>query len=228
MQTSILKISEIKINEKIYPREKLNKGIVHEYVRDMKKGDKFPPIYAALFNKKYYLVDGRHRLEAKEILGEKHIEAEVKTNFPDMSDIFLASVRANIRHGLRLTERDRLKIAYQLKDMKYDVADISKLIGISVRKLDTQIQYQLSQLVFKQKMKDKEYPEKLTFKERPNVQIESIVDEKEVIATMEENREELQIIYLKEIYNYLKGQKFSVKNQKIKKLLNKIRKVARI
>jgi len=225
MRKSTLKIKDIRIKKEIYPRNRVNQSLIDEYVRDMKKGDIFPYIYVALFKGNYYLIDGRHRLEANKFLGEEFITAEIKNNFTNFGDMLLASYRANAKRGLKLNERDKLKVAYTLKDLKYEAVDISNLTGISANKIEKFSINQISKNIFEQKLKDKKLPEKLKFIEPKGKETgEGIVDtEKQRKLT----KDELQIDELKEIYNYFKNHKFNIKNKEIFKLIINIKKVLR-
>lgn len=225
MEKTILPIRQIKVDEKLYPRKTVDKGTVKEYVESMKRGDVFPPIDVALYKGKYYLIDGRHRLEANEERGEKYVQAEIRKNIPDFDSMFLAAIRANLNHGLRLKEVDKLKIAQQLKDMKYDVEDISRMVGLSVEKFEKTLHFKASDIIFKTKVANGELPRKLTEKVKRGSEIKEIVDNKEVKRMVDKNKDFFQISQLKEIYSYLKAEKFNLKNKRIKTLLAKIRKV---
>lgn len=133
MRTKILKISDIIVEDKYYPRVEPSESLIKEYAKLIEKGTLFPPIQVALFKKKYYLVDGNHRLNALASLGEDYVNCEVRTNFPSMDDIYIASIKANLKHGRRLTQRDKEKIALTMKEMQFKVEDIAAMTGISVK-----------------------------------------------------------------------------------------------
>jgi hypothetical protein len=143
-----LKIKEIEISEKLYPRKELNEKLVREYVDCMQRGDIFPNLYVAYFKKRYYLIDGRHRLEALELLGDKFATCDVKDNFAKFDDIYLASVRANLKHGLRYTKLDRIKIALKLKELRFEIEDISKLVKIDIKELEKLGYYKATKVSF--------------------------------------------------------------------------------
>ena len=136
MKNQILKLTDVYVDNEIYPRQSHSQAVVNRYKKDMKFGAIFPPIHIAKFKGKYYLVDGLHRLKAKEDLGEEYINAEVQDNLTTKLDIYLASIRANLRHGKSLSVKDKLKVAKQLRKMKVDMESISKLLHINDKDLE--------------------------------------------------------------------------------------------
>ena len=227
MKESILKIKDIVIDERIYPREKLSDLTIRDYCNAMSQGDSFPPIYVAFFQKRHILIDGRHRIEAKRFLGEQYIQARIQNNFPDMQSIFLASIRANQKHGKPLTEQDKWKVALGLKRFRIETVDISKLTRISVKRLDRVFLGKMRRLTvgeIKDKVRVKEYPAVITEKMRKKEDIE-LVDKKEMKRLEEENRTEWQIAELTDIHNYLKNEKFDIYNDELVKWVRNIKKI---
>lgn len=130
----LIKIKDIEIPENLYPRNSINAMAIEEYAEAMKRGVKFPPIVVAQKefdqNKKFILIDGRHRIEAVEMNGGDHIQAQVYKGLSD-KDIYLMSIDLNSKHGIRLTRNDKLmKVIPRLEKMKVDVVKISQLTGI--------------------------------------------------------------------------------------------------
>jgi len=224
MRKSILKIKDIVIEEKLYPRVKPNDRIINSYIKDMKKGDVFPHLFIGLFKGKNYLVDGRHRLEAYKTLGEKYVNCEIKTNFTDFDDMFLAAFRANMAHGIRLNKNDKLRVANILTNMKYDVGDISKLTGITIKKVESVVKGKIRHVLIKDKIKSGEMPEVISDK-LPDKEHIKIVDDKEIKKLEEANKEEFQLYQLNEIYSYIKSEPFDLQNTKIENLLKRIKKI---
>ncbi len=225
MRASILKIDDIILKKELYPRVKPNDRIITSYIKDMEKGDKFPPLYVALYKKKYYLVDGRHRLEAyKSILPqeERFVSCEIKTNFTDFAEMFLASFRANMAHGNRLKQEDKLKVANILSNMKYDIEDISKLTGITLKKVESAVKGKIHHVLIKDKIRSGQLPdvvrEKLSNKEPVK-----IIEDKEIKKIEEANKDEFQLYQLNEIYNYLKKEEFNLEYKGIGAWLKKIK-----
>lgn len=223
MRKSILKIKEIVIEDKLYPRVKVSDRIIRDYVKDMKKGDVFPVLYVGLFKGKNYLIDGRHRLEAYRSLGEKYVQCEIKTNFTSFDDMFLAAFRANAGHGFRFNKSDKMKVAHILGEMKYNVGDISKLTGIKVKNIESAIKGKVTHILIRDKLRTGDTPEIIREK-MPEKEKIKLVDDKEIKKLEEANKEEFQLYQLNEIYSYFKEEEFVIDNKKIEDLLRKIKK----
>ena len=93
MKTKIMRISELKRDEKIYPRDNIDYSLMLTYAKAMESGSKFPPITVTHYNEIYYVVDGWHRLEALEDNGETHTECEIIFNLKTMKEIYVESVK---------------------------------------------------------------------------------------------------------------------------------------
>lgn len=215
MEEKILKIKDICIVEKIYPRKSLNEGLVKFYSKNIKKGDKFPNVFVAYFEKKHILVDGRHRLEAYKSNGEDYIKADIKNNFPSMNDIYVASIRANLKHGLRFSIQDRIKIAYTMADMKFHTADIFKISGISENKIQFKKSQKFKHILIKDRVDTGKFPKKITEKV-PEQKLTPIIDEKEH-----------QIYELNNIIDFFREGDFDLSDSKVSKLIRRIKKSLR-
>ena len=222
MKNAILKIREIEIDEKLYPRNEFIENVAKEYADAMNSGEAFPPIYVALYKKKYLLVDGRHRVEANKIRGERYIQCNIKDNFPDEGSIYLAAVRANLRHGVRFGKQDKIKIGYTLKQMGYDTGDISKLTGLTVKKIEKVILPKLGKITVTSKVKKGKYPRVIKERIRQKEPI-NILSRKEEAFINETNKAEWQILKLQETLNYIKTEKIDVENKKVCNLITRIK-----
>ena len=223
MRNQVLLIKDIVIKEELYPRKHYNKTVVNEYVADMKRGAVFPDIYIAKFKGKLYLVDGRHRIEAYKILGDKHIQCEVKDNFPSFNDIYLASFRANDKHGHRLTREDRMKVALKLAEFKFDIDDISKLTRIQVHTIDNAISGKVQKLVIGEQVKSGKLPK--VFIEKVKRREETKVDVVDTPKIKIESKDDVQIYELEQILKYFKQTKLILDVNKISNLIRNIKKV---
>jgi len=228
MKKKIVKIKEIYIDEELYPREKLLQTAIHEYAFKMREGEVFPAIWLADYKGKLYLVDGRHRLEAFLENGEEYIQAEIQSNFKNKEDIFLASVKANLKHGTRLKQKDKIKIVYKLNDLKVAIEDISKLLGLNQHYLSSKLRSKISTSVLKQAVRVGKIKQTLRehIPKRENIKL---VDDKEVEEIIENNKDKINTIQLDNFIEFLQTEKLDVdendeyrkKIRKIKKLLNK-------
>ena len=122
-------LKDVFFDEELYPRTSYNWQTSYDYSQSMKTGATFPPIILAIYKRKKYLVDGKHRLEAHKICKLDKIEAIVYTGWT-RKKIFEESIRLNIAHGRVLSPYEKRKIALKLKSWKYGAAQISDLIQV--------------------------------------------------------------------------------------------------
>jgi len=130
-----VKISEIVFDKELYPRIDSSWQTAYDYQQSMKTGAKFPPITLAIFNKKLYLVDGKHRVEAYKLNKVTIVEAEVFLGW-NKRKIFEEAVRRNIAHGRILSPFEKRRIALKLRVMNYPDSAISELVQIPMVKLE--------------------------------------------------------------------------------------------
>lgn len=115
---------------------KCNWLTTYDYAESMKAGAKFPPITVALYKRGYYLVDGRHRLEATKSNKEKYIDAEVKKGL-SAKEIYLLAVKMNIGHGRQFSVQEKANIILKLKDMNYNISQISQIVSIPLTSIQS-------------------------------------------------------------------------------------------
>lgn len=107
-----LNLSEIILDIEIQPRKHLNKNVVAEYAKSMKKRSIFPPVIVFFDGNRYWLADGFHRIKAKECIGESKILSEIRNG--SHRDAILYAAGANITHGHRLTNADKRRVVERL------------------------------------------------------------------------------------------------------------------
>jgi hypothetical protein len=137
-----VKINKIVVDKKLYPRDNWSFQTAYGYSQAMVAGAKFPPIVVSLTKGKYYLVDGRHRVEALKVLKETEVPAEVFVGW-SKKKIFEEAVKRNITHGKSLTVHEKRMAALKLQEWKYDKAQISELVRVPLDKLDQFIEQRL-------------------------------------------------------------------------------------
>lgn len=108
----VLKLSKIRKDEMIQPRQEINLEVVDEYAKAMKQGALFPPVVVYYDDKTYWLADGFHRIKAKESIGGCKILAEVRCG--TRRDAILFATGANAKHGLQRTNADKRKAVERL------------------------------------------------------------------------------------------------------------------
>jgi hypothetical protein len=131
----LINISDITFDDELYPRARSNWMTIVDYKESMVTGAKFPPIILALLNKKLYLVDGKHRVEAVRQLGLKKVKAIIHTGW-NRNKIYQEAVRANISHGQPLSPYEKRIIAVRLLEMKMKRSEVSNLVQVSMDRLD--------------------------------------------------------------------------------------------
>ena len=112
IQPQLLKISLIKLDEGIQPRQQLNQEVVAEYAEAMKQGATFPPVVVFFDGSKYWLADGFHRIAAKQANGVLEVLTERK--FGSRREAILFAAGANATHGLRRSNADKRQVVERL------------------------------------------------------------------------------------------------------------------
>lgn len=102
-----VKISDISADERFQARVVLNHATVEDYAEAMDSGAKLPPIECVRIDGALHVVDGFHRLAAHIRRGEDRIEANVVDG--TVEHALAAASSANIAHGLRRTNEDKLR-----------------------------------------------------------------------------------------------------------------------
>ena len=149
-----MRLSEIKLDEAIYPRKSVNQKLVDAYVSalELQAEDsdlpKFPPIevqqvsgYLRPGDIACLLIDGAHRLAAH---AQRKIETiEVVEWQPGVvldyetskNDLRLRSANLNVTHGAKLSASDQEKVACDIaendREGKHTEKDIARMLGVS-------------------------------------------------------------------------------------------------
>ena len=134
VNTQVIRIDTINFDEKLYPRTKWDWFTVNDYKNSMKTGAVFPPIEVALFKKKFYLIDGRHRIEARKQLKDEYISAIVHKNL-NQKQIFVKAIQSNIIHGRPLSFQDKMMVVDKLQKLSFSMKDIVRLVNIPADKI---------------------------------------------------------------------------------------------
>lgn len=100
----LLFLSEIKLDDDLQPRIKINPSTVSDYARAMRQGDEFPPIEVYLVDGDYLLIDGYHRFHAAK--KEKWTKISCNVHTGTKREAILHSAGMNATHGDRRTRQD--------------------------------------------------------------------------------------------------------------------------
>jgi hypothetical protein len=116
----VISLGSIRADTEAQPRTSIFADKVSEYVEDMSRGDKFPPLVVFYDGKAYWLADGFHRYHAAVgVLGQSgQFECEVREG--TLRDAVLFSCSANAAHGIRRTNEDKRRaVTTLLKDVEW-------------------------------------------------------------------------------------------------------------
>ncbi|KKM76724.1 hypothetical protein LCGC14_1377240 [marine sediment metagenome] len=125
----ILQIGQVELDKETYPRLVVDWVTSARYYNALRSGAVFPPIVVAQIDKKYYLVDGMHRLKAHQGNKETHIQCEVLKGL-DKKQIFLEAVKRNITHGRQFSTQEVTGICITLDNWKMSQEEISEIVRI--------------------------------------------------------------------------------------------------
>jgi hypothetical protein len=109
-QTVRINLTQLTISPEFQVRHKLDKHQIKRYENVIKSGVELPPVKVALVEGVYILLDGFHRVTARENLGAGFVEAEVVTTTRREAKWLAAS--ANLKHGLPL-KASELRVVFQ-------------------------------------------------------------------------------------------------------------------
>jgi len=129
-----LKVDELVFDTSLYPRMKTSWLTAYQYAQSMRAGAVFPPITVGVFEGKHYVVDGWHRVEAKKLLGEEYIDAEVK-NFKSYAEMFIEAVKLNIAHGKPLSVHEKVRVIHRLEEFGVSREEISQITRVPIDKI---------------------------------------------------------------------------------------------
>ena len=131
-----VRIEDLIFDEELYPRMKVSFVTAYQYSQAMRSGSVFPPVLVGSYMGKLYLIDGWHRVRAKEILGEKYIQAKIK-KYDSIREMFLDAVKYNSQHGRPLSIQEKARIIHKLATIGLNPEEISQIVHVPVDKLET-------------------------------------------------------------------------------------------
>ena len=131
----VLKVKDVEIIPELYPRGKTSWQTAYDYAESMKAGANFPPIAVAIYQGKFVLMDGAHRIEATKVIKGEYIEAEIFSGLTK-NQIYEEAIKRNIHHGRQFSPYEKRLIVVKLKDMGYALNRISEFVQIPLGKLN--------------------------------------------------------------------------------------------
>ncbi len=207
----LMKIADLEMDMRYYPRMKTDWFQNYIYSQAMKAGAKFPPIAVARFGGKNKVVDGWHRVEARKILKEEYIEADI-LKLENEKNILLEAVKRNSAHGRQFSVQERTMLILRLQNMKIEKATIAELVGIPIKDWERVIGNKLSYTATGQEVVLKAPLEYLAGEKIS----QNIIDAQEMISA----RSDFQI--LDTVIAMLENKMFDLKNAQVVERLQKI------
>lgn len=135
LKTQILRVDELKLVEKFYPREMVDWRVVATYNNALKVGAKFPPIVVGKVGRDFVVIDGWHRVKAFKMNKQEFIEAEILDTI-DEKELFIEAVKRNIPHGRPFSIQDRVNIHLKLEKMHIDKMTIEKILMMPIANIE--------------------------------------------------------------------------------------------
>jgi len=135
MELKSLLLNDIDISSGTQVREFLDRSVIEKYAELMESGIEFPPVivFYDQSENKYYLADGFLRYKAVEFNDAEEIKAEIRQG--SLRDAILHACFANGKHGLPLTNSDKIKVVtIFLEDeewKKWSDREIARKSGVS-------------------------------------------------------------------------------------------------
>lgn len=123
----VFRIDELEFNKDLYPRFSTWWVNVASYADQMKAGSVFPPIDVGLLGDRKIIVDGVHRCQALQNIGEEYVNGIAK-RYDSEQELFIDAIKSNNTHGLHLSSHDKVWITSHLLDWEMDNAEIATLI----------------------------------------------------------------------------------------------------
>ncbi|MHB1214090.1 MAG: hypothetical protein ACYCY9_03795 [Thiobacillus sp.] len=97
-ESKVIPAADIKKDDALQVRTKLDMGQARKYAHEMKAGMKFPPVVIASIDGVSVLVDGWHRMEAAVLInGQEAIEATI--TLMTRAEATWEAAKANLTHG---------------------------------------------------------------------------------------------------------------------------------
>jgi hypothetical protein len=206
-----VEVKEVFFDEDLYPRSSFAWQTAYDYAQSMLSGAKFPPITLAVYNKKKYLVDGKHRIEALRRLKEKKVDAEIYVGW-DLKKIYEEAVKRNIAHGRVLSPFEKRRIALKLRSMNYPDDKIGELIQVPIGRLQNFIAQRLTS--------------SLTGETIVKSEIKHLAGQEysgELESTQKEMYSRSQVSILKEVIRLLENDLLNKDSKEVTKLLSHIK-----
>jgi len=122
-----VRLRELVFDFSLYPRKRVDQATVESYARALEGGATFPPIKVALYQDKKIVVDGFHRVAARQRFLLDSIAAVILP-FETEASLFAEAVRLNSTHGKGFSESELKANIKRLQHYNFSVDEIQSLI----------------------------------------------------------------------------------------------------
>lgn len=138
-----MKLSELVLEYKFYPRQRLDRYHVEEIAEAIRSGVHVPPITA---DKSSHVVsDGWHRIEAFRRLWGDDAEIEVDLKeYASEAEIFQDAIRLNASHGRALSAVDEAHCLSKAEEFKLESAAVATLLNITTERAEELVSNRLA------------------------------------------------------------------------------------
>jgi hypothetical protein len=127
-----LQMTDIVIDESLYPRSQLNGYGVQRMVDAFRAGAVFPPLVVEA--KTNRLIDGRTRYETYLRCAVTEVDCRQKS-YPTEADVYADAVRLNTTHGQPLTNYDVRSAVARLEQLHYPHEQIAEVVKVPVERI---------------------------------------------------------------------------------------------
>jgi len=128
-------INYIEIDKRIDGIRSLNEVMIGRYMEKYESGTSKPILVKRIGRDKYILIDGKHRLKAKEKLKHNKIDIELF----DGEDIYSKAVEMNQEHGIPLTKEEEEEVLINLFEMGKTQEEIAKVFHVGQSAISNRI-----------------------------------------------------------------------------------------
>lgn len=139
-QNLTLRVSDVTVDEAVYPRGKVDSLNVSGLVDAIIVGKTLPPILVATrvdgVEVRNILVDGRHRLTAYKRAYDDHAEVHaIGREYATMADLFEEAIALNAAHGRKLGHHDSARIVVKAEELGISLERVADLLSVPPDKL---------------------------------------------------------------------------------------------
>lgn len=191
-----VKVSSLKLNYNLYPREELDENNITRMIEALKAGVSLPPVLAD--KKTKIVIDGFHRREAYRLLyGEKSEIAVIYKEYTNIKDMFLDAVRLNASQGKTLGQNDRIHCQAIAKSLRIKPDFIANVLSITIENV---CKPAATKIITEKIQRDPD----------------CLVEQKQ------QRRTDRQIYYVRRVISFLENDKYDLDNPLLKSSLSRL------